>query len=237
MPADLVASHGLGDQLHYLAVASGLLEHGDDVVHLGQRRAPDGLEVTVATRDAPGLLATLTALMVAHGMEVQAASAYTLAGPEGGGPLALDVFRVAVDPPDGDIAALWERFAESLGAALRGELDAGALVTRLGRPSPLGARVVPRVPTRVTVDNQASSRATVVEVQAADRFGLLHAVTRALASEGLDVSLCKAITEADRVVDVFYVRRRGSGAKVTDPEAVDALRRAVEAAVDERPRG
>jgi hypothetical protein len=45
-------------------------------------------------------------------------------------------------------------------------------------------------------------RLTVIDVQAPDRLGVLHAITRALSDQGLAIHLSKVATEAGRVVDI-----------------------------------
>ena len=55
----------------------------------------------------------------------------------------------------------------------------------------------------VTVDNEASDSATVVEVRAPDHIGTLYRVTRALADLGLDIRHAKVATIGHEVVDVF----------------------------------
>jgi [protein-PII] uridylyltransferase len=78
------------------------------------------------------------------------------------------------------------------------------------------------VPLTVAIDNDASDFSTVVEVGAADRLGLLHDVTSALADLRLDVHLAKVTTYTDRVIDAFYVRDE-AGAKVTAPDQLDEI--------------
>jgi [protein-PII] uridylyltransferase len=52
----------------------------------------------------------------------------------------------------------------------------------------------------------ASQEATVIEVRAADAFGLLYAIAAGLSDLELDIYVAKIDTLGDRVVDVFYVR-------------------------------
>jgi [protein-PII] uridylyltransferase len=85
------------------------------------------------------------------------------------------------------------------------------------------------VATRVSVDNRASQRFTVVDVRGEDRLGLLHDLARALSAASLEIAVAKVATEANRAIDSFYVTR--SGEKLTEPAEVDALRRRLEAAV------
>jgi [protein-PII] uridylyltransferase len=57
----------------------------------------------------------------------------------------------------------------------------------------------------------ASSDATVLEVRAADRPGLLHAVGAALAELGVDLRSAHVATHAGQAVDVLYVAEPGGG--------------------------
>ena len=80
----------------------------------------------------------------------------------------------------------------------------------------------------VEVRNDASDFATVIEVGAPDRLGLLYDVTRTFADEGLDVHLAKVATYEDRVVDAFYVRD-ALGRKIEDRTVLEELGRALRA--------
>ena len=52
-----------------------------------------------------------------------------------------------------------------------------------------------------------------------------------LFAEGLDIHRSKIATEANRVVDTFYVRDKASGAKVTDGERMTRLHEALRASL------
>ncbi len=82
----------------------------------------------------------------------------------------------------------------------------------------------------VRVDNDASSNATVVEVRAPDRLGVLYRITKALAELALDIRHAKVQTLGDEVVDSFYVR--GADGKVTDGFHLREIERALLHAVD-----
>ena len=66
-------------------------------------------------------------------------------------------------------------------------------------------------------DNQASSNATVVEVHAPDRIGLLHDITDVFAEMQLDIRHARIVTLGDNVVDTFYLREQ-NGAQITGVE-------------------
>jgi [protein-PII] uridylyltransferase len=83
------------------------------------------------------------------------------------------------------------------------------------------------VPSELKIDNGVSRDFTVAEIITEDRPGVLYAITRTLAAEGLDIHRSKIATEANRVIDVFYVRDKATGAKIIDSERLDALRAAL----------
>jgi [protein-PII] uridylyltransferase len=74
-------------------------------------------------------------------------------------------------------------------------------------PAPPGKRshVVPTV----SFDGQASDTATLIEVVAGDRPGLLYALTSAIASVGANIEVVLIDTEAHKAIDVLYVTWAG----------------------------
>ena len=95
-------------------------------------------------------------------------------------------------------------------------------------PSGRGATAGPRATAAhtsapvVLFDDDASDRATVVEVRAPDGVGVLYRITHALAECGVDILSAKVLTLGHEVVDSFYVTEVG-GAKVvgTRPSGAD----------------
>ena len=143
-----------------------------------------------------------------NGADVQDAAAHSENG------RALSVFRVDQvlgGRPD------WGRIEDEIRRALSGRL---ALAARLGdrsrtyRPIRMAAR--PARP-RVTVDNETSATATVLEVTCPDGVGVLYRITRAFAELDLDIVRARVQTLGPDVVDAFYVRD-SSGSKITDAE-------------------
>jgi len=82
----------------------------------------------------------------------------------------------------------------------------------------------------VLCDNESSERSTIIEVFAHDSEGLLYCIARALYEAELSVGAAKIGTYLDQVVDAFHVTDR-AGQKVTDPERLEGVRRALEKAV------
>ena len=183
-------------------------------------------EVHLAARDAPGLLATWSGVLAAHGLDILSARI----GSTSDG-YALDVFEVRGRAGQPVERTRWRRARADLQAVAEGRLDVPALLARRRRRG-LG-RALPPVATRVSVDNRASQRFTVVDVRGEDRVGLLHDLARAFSEASLEIAVAKVATEANRAIDSFYVTRAGQ--KLTEPAEVEALRRRLEAAVPDAP--
>jgi [protein-PII] uridylyltransferase len=62
------------------------------------------------------------------------------------------------------------------------------------------------VPPRVIVSNNRSNTHTVIEVNGADRPGLLYQITYHLVQLGLQINSATVSTYGEKVVDVFYVK-------------------------------
>jgi [protein-PII] uridylyltransferase len=188
------------------------------------RRTLEGhAEVHVAARDAPGLLATWSGVLSAHGLDILSARIASTA--DG---YALDVFQVRGRAGRPVERTRWRRARADLVAAARGQLDVPALLARRRDGGKLH-RALPPVETRVSVDNRASQRFTVVDVRGEDRLGLLHDLAAALSGARLEIAVAKVATEANRAIDSFYVTR--AGRKLTDPAEVEAVRAQLAAAV------
>ena len=179
------------------------------------------VSVTVVARDRPRLLATLSGALTVCGLDVS--EAFLFSTVDG---LALDVFR-ATDPY-GRLADGVEAVEAVLYDALDDRLDVEARVAARRRDYawPMGSRG----PVTVEFDLDESVTDTVVEVHADDEIGLLHRLSSTLADAGLDVRVAKVATLGRRVVDVFYVRD-AHGRKVDDPDAIEAVRQRLVAAL------
>ncbi len=86
----------------------------------------------------------------------------------------------------------------------------------------------------VFIDNHASSRYTVVEVNARDRAALLSALGEALFQSRATLHSAHIATYGERAVDVFYLTDR-EGSKIANPARIKALQsRLLRAAGDAR---
>jgi [protein-PII] uridylyltransferase len=175
--------------------------------------------VTVIAPDQPGVLWRSAGVLALHRLGVRAATATSV------GPTAVTIFEV--EPTHfGEIEPA--RIRDDMRRALDGSLD---LVERLARraSSAVTRKTIALPPPRVLLPGDASDSATVIEVRAHDRPGLLFTVTRVLASEGLDVRSARVETLGAEVVDAFYVTDAAGLPLLA--ERAEAVRLAVEEAL------
>ncbi|HEY2481754.1 MAG TPA: ACT domain-containing protein, partial [Caulobacteraceae bacterium] len=203
-------------------------EHGGAAA-IGEIR-PDrnATEIVIAARDRRALFADLALAISAAGGNVVGARIFTSAEGE-----ALDVFFVqnAAGSPFGtDSPRALARLLEALERAGRGESVRAEPPRSVlaARPSPFTIAPI------VTIDNEASHGATVIEASGRDRPGLLEALARALSQSGLSIQSAHIDGYGERVVDSFYVVDQ-AGAKLADPTGMNELRHRITEVLDADP--
>jgi len=176
-------------------------------------------QVIVAAPDRRGLLSSVAGALALNGMDVRAAN---VSGEDG---VAVEVFTVEVARGTWPDTA---KLREDLAAVLSDPMAIGERLSERERiyPHRRGSAYLPE--SDVSVDNEASETATVLEVRAPDEIGLLHRITRTLFEADLDVVSARVSTIGEIVVDAFYVRE-SDGAKVTDEGRLSAITAAIEA--------
>jgi [protein-PII] uridylyltransferase len=174
--------------------------------------------LTVVAPDRPGVFSRVAGVLALHGLDVLSAQAHS---DEQG--MAASEFRVAPSPNG---PHRWDRVEADLLRALQGQLALDARLAERARTYAHRRRAGFAGPTRVVVDNSASSNATVIEVHAADSIGVLYRITRAIADLQLDIRHAKVQTLGPEVVDAFYVRDI-AGEKITEPFHLAELERAI----------
>ncbi|HYZ48433.1 MAG TPA: [protein-PII] uridylyltransferase, partial [Sphingomonas sp.] len=185
--------------------------------------------VTVYASDHPGLFYRIAgAIHLAGGSIIDARIHTTRDG------MALDNFLVQ-DPfgrPFDENGRL-----ERLKAGI-----ADALISRARLTERLAAKPLPRpradafpIAPNVLIDNRASNRFTVIEVNARDRPALLYALAYALFQSKVTIHSAHIATYGERAVDTFYVTDL-LGAKITLPSRLRSLeKRMLEAAEGSTP--
>jgi [protein-PII] uridylyltransferase len=155
--------------------------------------------VTIYAGDHPGLFYRIAgAIHLAGGSIIDARIHTTRDGMAVDNLLVQDPFGQAFDDP-----MRLKRLSQGIEDALAAR---NQLATRLAAKPPPRTRahafdVVPNV----LIDNKASNRYTVVEVNAGDRPALLHALAHALFQAKVTIHSAHIATYGERAVDVFYV--------------------------------
>jgi [protein-PII] uridylyltransferase len=204
------------------AMAAASFPSGEQLAWLaggGRRFEVDDRTLTVATDDRPGIFSRVAGVLALHGLDVVAAAAHSTDDGR-----ALAQFRVD-DPVRDEVP--WDRVVADLGLALDGRLALGARLAERARTYGRRRPALPRpAAAAVTFDDDASTDATVIDVEADDGIGVLYRITRALAELDLDIRAAKVQTLGGQVVDAFYVRD-ANGGRITDGHARGEIERAV----------
>ena len=186
---------------------------------------PGVTEFVTFAGDHPGLFARLAAAFSLSGFSIVDAKIFTTS--DG---YALDVFCVR-DPGAGafDDPGRIARLKKTILKTLAGQILPHAV---LAERSPGRRQAAFDVSPKVNFDNDASGMSTVIEVESADKIGLLFEITRILSDMGLGISAAIVTTYGELAVDVFYVRD-GFGHKITRPERLREIENRLVAALKE----
>ncbi|MEO7178571.1 MAG: HD domain-containing protein, partial [Allosphingosinicella sp.] len=173
--------------------------------------------LSVYARDQPGLFYRLSAAISLAGANIIDARIHTtLDG------MAVDNFLLqnSKGRPFADRHQL-KRLEENVLRAVEGQEPA---MDRLeAKALPLLRAEAFAIQPAVFVDNEASSRYTVVEVNARDRAALLSGLARALYESRAAIHSAHIATYGERAVDVFYLTDL-PGEKIVSPPRLKALR-------------
>ena len=182
--------------------------------------------VTVFAPDREGLFYRICAGLAAAGANIIDARIHTTR--DG---MALDNLLVqdAQGSAYGD-GRLRDRLTRAVAAALASEALPALPTQDLRARKTSAFRVAPSV----AIAERASSRLTVIEINARDRPALLAALSRAILDAGHQIYSAHIATYGERAVDVFYVAT-GAGKKLSADD-IAALRGALLAAATEQGR-
>lgn len=178
--------------------------------------------VTVVAADRSGLLADIAGVLASFRLTVKSALVRTVSTEESaegapGPDIAVDTWWVESNNGDPPVPATLELHLRRLG-----EGDLSVLEPLVRREA--GYRTRPGAPARprVVLLPGASAEATVLEVRAADRPGLMHAIGAALAGVGVDLRSAHVATHAGQAVDVLYVCEHGGG-RLSPPRVAETV--------------
>jgi [protein-PII] uridylyltransferase len=185
-------------------------------------------EITVAAKDRQGLFADLATAIAGFGANVVGAKAYTSRSGR-----VLDVFFLQ-DPSGGPFACENPRVLDRLAGALESAARGETVSYENRKPMDLGRTAAFTIIPSVTIDNDASQDASVIEVSGRDRPGLLGALAVTLAEARLSIQSAHVDSYGERAVDAFYVCD-AAGGKLTEPRKITALKQVLAEVLEDDP--
>ena len=196
----------------------GMMEAGERLV-LGE-----GDTLLVIAPDQHGMFSRVAGALALSGLRVLLAAAHSEYG------MALERFQVESNL---GLEIDWPQVTAYVEQALAGRLAIEARLAERISTYEVEPDFTPRpvVAPKIAVDNDSSSTATIIELAAQTRIGLLSRVTSALSQLDLDILSAKVQDLGGDVVHAYYVRN-GEGKKVTDPDHQHEINLALQHAID-----
>lgn len=197
LPTRYLRTHGAAEMEGHFALAQQLESRPLAIEIVHERGA---YRLTLLTRDRPALFAPVAGAISSFGLNILKAEAFSNA--QG---VVVDTFTFSdphrtleLNPPEVD------RLRGIVRRVVEGKQDATKLLR--GRPKPLVSSRA-RLKPSVAFNNEASETATLIEIVAEDRPGLLYDLSRTITEEGCNIEVVLINTEAHKALDVFYVSK------------------------------
>ena len=176
-------------------------------------RIEGAYRLTVIARDMPALFASFSGAISSFGLDILKAEAFSNARG-----IILDTFVFAdpqrtleLNPPE------TERLLDLIRRVALGKTDGRRLLRDRAQPDPKRRGAPPLV----HFDSDACETATLVEIVAEDRPGLLYNLATVFSSTACNINVVLIDTKGHRAIDVFYVAHDG---QKLSPELQAALK-------------
>ena len=186
--------------------------------------------VKICTWDRPGLFTTISGALAAAGLNILSARVFSR-----GDGIILDTFLV-VNARTGGLAKRPERdtFKKLITQALLQD-ESPEFQTQIDTLAKRGIPAEWEWPTRIRIDTHSAESRTIIEVESADRLGLLHRISKVLTRHGLSIHVARISTEKGAAIDTFYVRT-ALGKKPTDEALLRQTQSDLETELSEQKR-
>lgn len=186
-------------------------------------------EFTVCAYGRHGRFAQIVGTLTANGMNILSAQIFTLTN-------GMVIRHFRVDNGHGmaiEDSSVWDRVIADLQEVLGGRLAVHDLIKSRRKEVLIGPiQHGTAFPIKVDFDNMVSHAYTILDIRTRDRLGLLYLITSTLSQLGVDIRSAKITTEAEQVVDVFYVTNK-DGSKLIDEERRAQIRLELERVLSE----
>jgi len=159
----------------------------------------DATKACLYMADHPGIFSRMAGAFALAGASVVDARTYTTA--DG---MACSTFWIQDREGHPFEESRLPRLKRTIQRILKGEVIARDALKKRRRDKPREMSFT--MPTRIVFDNDASELYTVIEVNARDRLGLLHVLTRTLTTLNINIFSAIIATYGEHAVDVFYVK-------------------------------
>jgi [protein-PII] uridylyltransferase len=184
-------------------------------------------EIIIYTQDYSGLFTSLSGALATSGVTIYDAKLFT----DNNG-FALDIFRIqdihgkAVTDKE-HLKRIKKRVFETINQQ---KIDFSMEKQNIKTLSLSATRAVYTDMANVTVDNQGSNNATLIEVTAMNRNYLLYDIATTLYALRVSVASAHINTYGETAVDVFYIKNR-FGLKITDTSFLAKIKQSILATI------
>ena len=162
------------------------------------------------TRDKPNLFASIAGTLASFGFNILKAEAFSNKRGE-----IVDAFTFSDPSRNLELnPSETGRLRDILERVVLGKADVRTLLAGRRPAVAVGSRT--RLRPSVDFDNQASGHATLIEIVAEDKPGLLYELASVFSDASCNIEVVLIDTEAHKALDVFYITR--NGAKLADEE-------------------
>jgi [protein-PII] uridylyltransferase len=158
-------------------------------------------KLTMVAQDRPALFASFAGAISSFGLNIVKAEAFS--NSQG---VILDTFTFTdpkrtfeLNPPEA------ERLQDLMGRIALGKTDARRLFRNRPQPRPERRVIEPRI----QFDSEAHETATLVEIVAEDRIGLLYSLATVFSSNACNIDTVLIDTKGHRAIDVFHIAKNG----------------------------